>query len=201
VGQAVTPEEIENTTFSTTLRGYNKEEVDDFLQNAAEGIRAALRDASERAYQNLGEEMGNLLQHAKDSADDLVRGAEEEAAGVREDARLDAARMRQEAETDASRIRHEAEHDATETRATAERDAAKRISEAEQRVAQLGEAEEEVRRRVSALGSELTGLTDHLHQLESAGEGGPVAEAAESDLDADTGGDEIHLDRTEEPAR
>jgi DivIVA domain-containing protein len=42
---AFTPEEVENKEFLTTMRGYDKEEVDAFLRAVASDYREAIRQA------------------------------------------------------------------------------------------------------------------------------------------------------------
>jgi cell division initiation protein len=151
------PEYVESREFSTSLRGYDKEEVDAFLSTLAAEIREYQRASSEQLYQNLGEEMGALLQHAKDSGDAMRKEAEE-----------DAAAARHAAETDAQRTRADAEHKASETRAAAEADATERIKEAEERVRELEVLEREGRERLRLLRAEIEALATHLGTLESA---------------------------------
>jgi DivIVA domain-containing protein len=94
---------LEHVEFSTAIRGYDKDEVDTFLRElAAEHNRmmAELVEAqknAEKAHLEMGEEIGDLLQHAKDVADQMIKRAEEEAAAITEGARRAAARTASEA--------------------------------------------------------------------------------------------------------
>jgi cell division initiation protein len=135
--ETVSPEEIEKATFATALRGYDRDEVDSYLRSLAVDLKEAEKQRTERFYQSLGEEMGGLLQHARDSSDAMVKEAEEESKRLRDSARSDAEQMR----ADASK-------DAKETRANAESEAAANIAEAEQRAADTRtKAEEDARAR------------------------------------------------------
>lgn len=157
----LTPEEIETTTFPSSLRGYDRDAVDFFLQDVAAAFEAALnegqaaRETRQKPYQSLGEEMGDLLQHAKDSADQTRREAESAASAT----------MRS-AEEAASRTRAEAEQQAALTLAHAEKEAAARIEEAAETVEQLETMEQESRAELRRLRVELEGVVEQLRSLE-----------------------------------
>ena len=173
---ALTSEDVKSTTFTTKLRGYDQEEVDVFLATVAESL-ALLHQASENAYLNLGEKIGNLLQDAKDAADEIVANAQNEASTLRSEAQTEAGGLKHEAETHAShvvsdaeskavRTEQEAQQRATEIQASAEREAVKREELADLRVRELEESEKQVRERVRRLHQELTELSTALQQLE-----------------------------------
>lgn len=164
--EALSPEELENAGFSTSLRGYDKDEVDAYLRSVAAELRESQKQRSEKLYETLGEEMGSLLQHARDSAVDMTSRAEADAAQVRDKAAADAAHTREEAAADGRAIREEATHQASEIRAAAERDASQRISEAEGRVADLEDSEAQARERIKAVRAELESLSKRLRPLE-----------------------------------
>jgi cell division initiation protein len=165
--EGMTPEDLEGATFSTRLRGYDPEEVGEFLKDAADELRRAQAVRSERLYEVLGEEMGGLLQRARDSADEMVRHAEVDALRMRDEAAEGATSVREESEEAAARTIEEAGRAAAETRARAEADAAQRVQEASDRVGELEERESDVRSRLAGLRAELEGLTDRLRSLES----------------------------------
>jgi DivIVA domain-containing protein len=165
--EALSPEELENAGFSTSLRGYDRDEVDAYLRSVAAELRESQKQRSEKLYETLGEEMGSLLQHARDSADEMTSQAQADAARVRDEAAADAARTREEAAADGRAIRDEATHQASEIRAAAERDAAQRIGEAEMRVAELEDIEAQARERIQTMRAELEALSERLRPLES----------------------------------
>ncbi|MGH2695180.1 MAG: DivIVA domain-containing protein [Actinomycetota bacterium] len=154
---SITPDELESASFSTSFRGYSTDEVDAFLQSAAEGMRMALKEITERAYERLGEDVGGLLQHAKDVADEMIKKAEEQANTLRADA-----------ERDTARARREADSDARETRAHAERNASERTAQADGEVRRLQGIEGETRERITALRLQLTAVADQLDRLGAA---------------------------------
>jgi DivIVA domain-containing protein len=157
VWNSITPDELEQASFSTSFRGYSTDEVDAFLQSAAEGMRVALKEITERAYERLGEDVGGLLQHAKDVADEMLKKAEEQANTARADA-----------ERDAAKARREADSDARETRAHAESDASERTAQANAEVQRLTAIETETRDRISQLRLQLTAVADQLERLGTA---------------------------------
>lgn len=174
---SLTPDQLENVTFTTTLRGYDRDEVDVFIKNVQAALKEAERQRSDRLYAHMGEEIGNLLQHAKDSAEEMKKEAEADAARMRADAETDAARMRDEAQADAhtmradaqadaKNMRVEAESDAASIRSKAKEDAARRTKEADDRVAELEAEEAEARNRITALREQLDEIAGHLRPLE-----------------------------------
>ena len=174
---ALTPDQLENVSFTTTLRGYDRDEVDAFIKNVQVALKEAERQRSERLYAHMGEEIGNLLQHAQDSAEEMKKEAESDAARMRADADTAAARMRDEAQADAhtmradaqadaKNMRAEAEADATSIRAKANDDAARRTKEADDRVAELEADEADARNRIRTLRAQLDEIAGQLRPLE-----------------------------------
>jgi DivIVA domain-containing protein len=175
--EPIAPDQVESASFSTALRGYDRDEVDMFLRRVADDLREAHRLRSEKLYESIGDEIGNLLQHARDSADGMTREAEEDSARIRADAEAaaremrsaaerDAAQMRSEAESDAATTREQAASDAAATRSEADRDATQRIQEAEAKVAELQDTEDALREKLAMLRADLEVLVDQLRRLE-----------------------------------
>jgi DivIVA domain-containing protein len=198
MSEASSNEDLENTTFSSALRGYDRDEVDSFVRTVAQEMRELHQGRTEKLYESLGEEMGGLLQHARDSADEMTRSAEEAAAETRaqaeaeaqrineaardrarallEQAEQDATQARTEAEQDATQARTEAERDAAQTRSEAEQDATTRIAEATEKVQRLEATESETRIRLKALREELASITNDLRMVEATPETESVQE-------------------------
>jgi cell division initiation protein len=151
--QAPTPEDIRKTTFHTTMRGYARDEVDEYLTAIARVV-ASLTEKAETGYLNLGVKMGELLQEAKDAADELLAAAH-----------TDVATLVQEAKTSAQNLEASARSQAADTLQTAETHAAKIVQEAEQRVAELTDEENAVRRELTSLRSQLESITERLRPL------------------------------------
>lgn len=197
----ITPEGLENQTFTTKLRGYDPDEVHAFLAEVALMMRDHKKQA-DRAYQAVGEEMGEMLQEARDRADAMIAAAEaqaaeklaqadaaaaaarasgdEDAARTRADAEQSAAETRRSAEEDATRVRAEATNVAEETRTAAQRVAEERIARAAERVRVLVTQENEARERIAALRTALVDVSERLHELERDDSDGGGEEATSS---------------------
>lgn len=82
----LTPEEIREQKFSINLRGYEKEQVDAFLQQVAGDYEAAISAIASASdpYGALGKEVGSVLRSAQESAEKIRRDAEIEIRSQRE---------------------------------------------------------------------------------------------------------------------
>ena len=192
----ITPDEVEAQTFSTSFRGYQVEEVDEFLQTVAESMRAAVKAASENAYLSLGDDIGELLQNAKDTSESMVSKAEEQSGALRAEAERDAARVRKEADEDAARTRADSDAEARRVVEEAQSESQRVISKAQAEVERLEALESETRARVAEVRLELASLVDRLDGLVSDARDEPGSAAEE---DADHGGEavEVRLDEAQ----
>lgn len=176
-----TPAEISSKDFIITLRGYDKEEVRAFLDAIAADYEAALAAATEAeaqggtGYEQLGAELGYVLQAAKESADGIRKKADQEsealrrrateeakklreattkaAARLKEEAEKHAAEVRSEAEAHSTRARAEADRYSTQIRGNAQKEAEEFSKAAAQRVQRLQSAETRIRERLFAIES------------------------------------------------
>ena len=200
MGEAMSAKDIERADFAVALRGYDREEVDAFLRQVAGEHRrlSEALDASQRnvdkPYQSLGSDMGELLQHAKDSADAIRRRAEE-----------DGKQVRQEAKKDAAATREKAEHDAEGVRKAADYEASERIKEAERRARQLMEVEAEARHRLRDIRAELATVVEGMERAEASlaqPQGAPRSDAsAQTDDAAPTASGGAAAEPLEEPEK
>lgn len=155
-------QDLTKVEFATALRGYDKEEVDTFLRELADEHNRLLTElattkrSAEKAYQEMGEEIGDLLQHAKDVADQMRKKAEEEAANTKETARRAAERTVAEAENKADSLRRAAESDAIV-----------RVREAQQKVSSLQDTEQQVRTRLYSLRMTIETLGEQIQGAEA----------------------------------
>jgi cell division initiation protein len=198
---ALTPEEIKGADFSVALRGYDRQEVEAFLEDVAAEV-SLLKESSERAHQAVGEELGQLLQQAKDVADKVLSDAQSEAAALLQGAANEAAGLREEAEAYAKQVRVEADGEAASTRAEADQDAEQRISAADNKVRELNAGEAETRERIRALRVELEEVAKSLQQL--APDGSPPAEmeqTSEEQTDQQDRVDTVQNGAVQVPAR
>ena len=142
--------------FSRRLLGYDRAEVDAFVERTAIRIADAQRaqtpdGAVQEALDRLGEETSAILRHAHAIADELTTRARQEAEEL-------TARARQEAEELTVRSRQEA----AEVTARAQQDAATRLQEAERDAASIRQGAET---RVAELDSEIDALWQERQQL------------------------------------
>jgi cell division initiation protein len=149
--------DLARVEFSTAMRGYEKDEVDTFLRELAQEHNrvvvelAAAQRSAEKAHLELGEEIGELLQHAKDVADGMLKKAKEEAAATKEVARRKA-----------EQVGADARRKADQLVAAAEAAALARVRDAQQKVRTLQETEAEVRARLQGLHETVRGLGEQI---------------------------------------
>ena len=172
----LTPEEIETASFTIGLRGYDKQEVEDYLVAVADHIRL-ISDVSRSAYVDLGDEMGQLLQHARDSADEMTRKAQEEATALRAEVDAESTDKRRDADEYRQRARDEVGEEVERIREGAEEQARGIIEDAQRRIVTLQQEEVEARERIRALRLQLLEVTLRLQRFEVAEEAAEEAEA------------------------
>lgn len=112
----LTPLDIQNKEFSVTLRGFNREEVNDFLDRLTkdyEGIikeNVQLKEQVESLegkmehYKRIEETLQKAIVIAQDTAEEVKRNANKEAELIRREAEKDAARIVDESRYKASKI-------------------------------------------------------------------------------------------------
>ncbi|CAN5556335.1 hypothetical protein BH20ACT23_BH20ACT23_25440 [soil metagenome] len=163
----LTPEDIETASFTVAIRGYDKQEVEAFLADTADHVRA-LTEASSSAYVDLGEEMGELLQHARNSADEMTTSAQEEATAVRAQVDAETADKRREADEYVRRSNEDITDEIKRMREGAEEQARAIIEDAQRRIVTLQSEEVEARERIRALRMQLLEVTLRLQRFEVA---------------------------------
>jgi len=93
---------IRSATFPIERRGYNKREVDRFLNKVAEWLETGGADQTRaellrRDLERIGEHTGKILTDAHDLGEQLLAEAEREAQRIVEEARAEAKRIVDEA--------------------------------------------------------------------------------------------------------
>ncbi len=118
---ALTPMDIHNIDFERSFRGYNVEEVDEFLERIAKDYEALVRENKElkekieqlneknKSYQKLEETMHNAIVVAQDAAEEVKNNANREAEIIRKEAEKEAQRIIEDARYRSSRILSEHE--------------------------------------------------------------------------------------------
>jgi DivIVA domain-containing protein len=156
------PEDLQQASFSIAFRGYDRDEVDAYVAELEEMLRAGgngsgVATRAELA-ELLGEEIGALLASAEEAAERTrERGEAAERVGARE-----ADKILEKAQAEASKLRATAEDESKKTVREAElkakrlENAAKQrhdevIEEAQTRIKMLRERERELLNRIDAL--------------------------------------------------
>lgn len=195
---ALTPSDVEQKTFSTALRGYDLDEVDDFLDEVVATLRdlqdqvatakAVAPEADEGAAVSVsGDEesvLGRVLITAQNTADSMVAEAKEEAETKVADARDEAEKILEDARTEA------------ETWST-ERDQKK--AEAETEMSELAQRVASVRTQLAVLA---TAVADRLDEMDDA-IGGATSVGPDEDTEAEEPFDEtvsFDVDSSDEPS-
>lgn len=155
---SLSPDEIEHKNFVVALRGYDKNQVDEFLKAVADEYREVVR-AKERAlksagegpfdpFEQLGEQVAAIARAAADGANQILAEAERSRSALLESARREAAMIREQAvqELEAARAqRDQVIREASEVRASAEQEAARVKAAAEEQVVEAARLREQAK--------------------------------------------------------
>lgn len=115
----LTPLDIQNKEFKKAFRGYNEEEVDEFLEQVHKGYERLYRDNIDlketagqlktqiQHFQNLENTLHNTLVVAQETAEDVKLNAKKEAELLRKEAEVQAQRLLDEASAQVQRLQGE----------------------------------------------------------------------------------------------
>lgn len=118
---ALTPLDIHNKEFRRSFRGYNEDEVDDFLDQVTRDFEALIREKEElteqlsqaqariEQYRNLETALQNAIVVAQSAADEVKANARKEAELILQEAHAEAERIIHAAQERQRRIQDEAE--------------------------------------------------------------------------------------------
>lgn len=162
MAREVTPDEIRNAAFRTTLRGFDRFEVEEMLRLVADRIQeleseqdklqARLADTPSKdlqsEFETVGREVASILQAAREAAESMRerasleatrwrRESAEEAETTRREAAADAEALRRDAWVTGSELLEQAQTSAEAMRALAERDVLTVMGEAEREAHRL----------------------------------------------------------------
>ena len=116
---ALTPVDILHTEFKTAIRGYNKNQVDGFLDAVGESLESALRDRADlqRRTEALEEEVDQVRQIktaltdaltvAQKSADELRATAHKQVEAILQEAELSRVKLMADVQSEAEKYRAE----------------------------------------------------------------------------------------------
>lgn len=117
----ITPMDIQNKEFERSFRGYDIEDVDEFLDRVAKDIEGLMRENMElkdqinqlleknKNYQKLEETMHNAIVVAQETAEEVKNSAKREADLIKREAESEAKRIIDESRSRSSKIMAEQE--------------------------------------------------------------------------------------------
>jgi DivIVA domain-containing protein len=179
------PQELREAAFPLALRGYSCEAVDAFVRRVITELevrsspRAAVRDALDR----VGEQVGGILERAREAGADVTTAAHREAGEITSRARAEATELVAQARAQADRERAHAEKTLSQAATAAESilsqanaEAAETRRRAEEELAAL---QEQAQARLAALRADTEALWgERLRLLDNARETAARLEAA-----------------------
>jgi DivIVA domain-containing protein len=167
------PEDILNTRFPSSVRGYDRHAVDAYQKRVNRAmaelkVSASPQAAVRHALEQAGQQVHGLLQSARETAEEITASARREAEESTARAKAEAAELVVNASADADRMRDEANELMANARNETAALVAKAMAEAEEvRASASTEAEKttarsqaEAEERVQRLEEELAGLRD-----------------------------------------
>jgi DivIVA domain-containing protein len=131
--------ELRDISFSTAMRGYDREAVDQYVSRvnrvlAELQITAAPESAIRHALEQVTEETQGLLERAHETAEEITRRSRAQADDRIQSATQEAQELHDASEQEARRLRDDAAHEAREVREAAAKEA-REVREAAQREA------------------------------------------------------------------
>src|SRR5437764_10365622 len=123
VGQV--PDSVRNVSFPTAVRGYERREVDRYVQRvnrviAELEITRSPESAVRHALDRVGEQTSGILQRARETADEIIHTARSEAEDTTARGKAGARELIEDARAEADRVVDEARRQAQEARGEAE---------------------------------------------------------------------------------
>jgi DivIVA domain-containing protein len=185
----LTPEHIRRREFVTTRRGYDPDQVRDYLEQLAMQVEAMERmvqesrlqaESAQKPHASAADPYETLARRVSD----LLRSADQEAARIRREAGEESDRVLREARAEADRVRLDAQTRAEEARAEAERHLRRARERADQTIAGLSTRRDELVQQLSQMQERVIGVAK---ELEDAIERRDVGEDVREIPDADPG--------------
>jgi DivIVA domain-containing protein len=159
--------EIRDVSFPVAVRGYERHAVDAYVQRVQRVIAqleagSSPRAAVKHAVDMVGEEIGGVLQHARQAAEEITAEALAEAEATTADARTEAEQIREDVELQAREVRGRSKHQADETLARAREQATELVRLAQE---QARAVQEEAEPRLRELEADTEAVWDARRKL------------------------------------
>jgi DivIVA domain-containing protein len=156
------PSDIRDVSFPTVVRGYDRREVDAYVQRvnrviAELEISRSPQAAVKHALDRVGEQTTGVLQRAREVAEELTSTALAEAEHATRRAKVEAEEMIEKAQMQAHQLRGQSKEEAEEIIARARAEAAESLKRAEEQVRTLQDGAE---RRLRSLQADIQASAD-----------------------------------------
>jgi DivIVA domain-containing protein len=165
----LTPEHIRRREFVTTRRGYDPDQVRDYLEQLAmqvEAMEAMVQEARLEAESALAAQASRAdpYERLARRVGDVLRSADQEAARIRREAGEEADRVLREARAEADRVRLDAQTRAEEAKAEAERHLRSARERADRTIAGLSTRRDELVDQLSQMQERVIGVAKNLEE-------------------------------------
>jgi DivIVA domain-containing protein len=179
-------ERIRTATFATERRGYDKREVEHFLNRIADWLETGAGDPVReeivrRELERVGHHTAGLLASAQDGAEQIRGEAEERAHGTRERADAYALQTRETADREANEVRARADREAREVVEAAEAEARRIVEDGHARRQEIETLISDLSAHRDAVVSEAARLADDLREVSVSHGGTAGAQPTETD--------------------
>lgn len=161
------PADIRDVSFATSVRGYDRREVDAYVERVNQVIaelevgrspQAAVKHALDR----VGQQTSGVLQRAREVAEELTATALAEADHVTRRANVEAEEMVEKAQLEAQRLHDQSKEEAEDTLARAEKQATDRVERCAKEAHRI---QEEAEKRLSAVRADIDAAGDARRDL------------------------------------
>jgi DivIVA domain-containing protein len=161
---------IRTATFAVERRGYDKREVEHFLNRIADWLETgggdpAREEIVKRELERVGHHTAGLLASAQDGAEQIRAEAEVRAEGTRERADAYALQTREAADRETDELRERAGQEARELVESAEAEARRIVDEAQARRREIETLISDLTAHRDAVAAEATRLADELRDV------------------------------------
>jgi len=162
--------EVAGVEFSLARRGYDRAEVDQYVEKISRIVveLEAMRSPDaviERALADVGEETSSILRRARKAAEEIIADAEAHAGSRAAEADAQAAQTREEADRYSSRVKAESDQVLAEAREQARQTAGQAATEAKRQREQADAYEARVTAHIEQLAQERHRLIEDLRRL------------------------------------
>lgn len=162
--------EVTGVEFSSSRRGYDRAEVDQYVERVSRIIVEveAMRSPDaviERALADVGEETSSILRRARKAAEEIIADADSHASARAAEAEADAREVREEADRYNARMKAEGDQLLSEARERAEETAAQAAAAAQRRRDDADRYQAQVSAHIEQLAQDRHRLIEDLRKL------------------------------------